>query len=184
MKKPEVNELRQKLISLNSSQPGDAFTREQLEIVRRIRNQPAHSHDLQDFSRMNVEVQSEKAELAHEMVKMWKQQITLLLQESESETESANSFASTVHESETVNSLPPKNAEFLLALILDKKDQEAAIGCFTELYSKKVVRWGKSRARLWAWVQVGKTLVPVLKRVGLKVSGLIAAYEWLKHPLS
>ena len=83
-----------------------------------------------------------------------------------------------------VNSLPPKNAEFLLALLLDKEDQEAAIGCFEELYSKRVVRWGKSRARVWAWVQVGKTLAPVLKRVVLKVSGLVAAYEWLKHHLS
>ena len=106
------------------------------------------------------------------------------VQDAEGETETTRPVASPSRGIDTTKSQPPKNAEFLLALLLGKEDQEAALGCFAELYEKKAIRWGKSRARVWAWVQVAKTLAPVLKRVVLKLSGLAAAYEWLKHHLS
>jgi hypothetical protein len=152
----------------------------QMKLVRSIRNDLVHSRDL-GHGKTELTVRIEESVLA-ELRKRFTQ--SSLLQDGESKTETAKSFASMARGSETVNSLPPKNAEFLLALFLNKEDQEAATGCFAELYSKRVVRWGKSRALLWAWIQVGKTLVSVLKRVVLKVSGLIAAYEWLKHHLS
>lgn len=79
---------------------------------------------------------------------------------------------------------PPKNAELLFLLLLNKEEQEAAIGCFSELYAKRVVRLGKVRAWIWAWCEVAKTAGAVFKRLALKVSGLVAAYEWLKHHLS
>jgi len=168
---------------LDSLQGDGEFSQVDINLLYRIRDRMAHSYDLKHFSGTQNEKETQvKAYLRYIARKMLTEHS--LRMQSESRTKNSKSFASTTGKSETVNSLPPKNAEFLLALFLSKEDQEAAIGCFTELYSKRVVRWGKSRARIWAWVQVGKTLVPVLKKVVLKVSGLIAAYEWLKHHLS
>ena len=189
---------------LYSGQAEAEFNQEHIKVLRQIRNDLAHSHNSGDFSsqipshtlydelkkRLRQGTSLQESGSNTETAKFFttsargSETVNSLPQESESNTEIAKSFATSARVSETANSLPPKNAEFLLALFLGKEDQEAAIGCFTELYSKRVVRLGKSRARLWAWVQVGKTLVPVLKRVVLKVSGLIAAYEWLKHHLS
>lgn len=146
-----------------------------------LRAYVARSHDPQNFLRLGIEI------ARFDKDERWMRVKTLLVgslrQDKDAGTETEDSFDS-ASESTPVNFLPPANAEFLLALFLDKANQEAAIGCFAELYSKRVLRWGESRARLWAWVQVGKTLLPVLKRVVLKVTGLFAAYEWLKHHLS
>ena len=76
---------------------------------------------------------------------------------------------------------PPLNAEFLLGVLLKREDQEIAIGCFIEVYGKKLERLGKRRADLWAWCDVVKTAWAVLKHGLLKMTGFYAAYEWLKH---
>lgn len=79
---------------------------------------------------------------------------------------------------------PPKNAELLLTLLLRRDEQEAAIGCFSEIYAKKVRRLGKRRAAIWAWCDVLRTLWPVIKRTFIRISGLAATVEWLRRHFS
>lgn len=79
---------------------------------------------------------------------------------------------------------PPKNAELLLTLFLRRDEQEAAIGCFSEIFAKKVQRLGKRRAVIWAWCDVLRTLWPVIKRMFVRVSGLAATVEWLRRHFS
>lgn len=161
----------------------DGLSPVQVEILHLLANGIADCDDLGQtlgLSVANVRIQKIKLqnEISRRVVNKW------LVQKAERKTETTRSVDYTNRGIDTAKFLPPKNAEFLLALMLGKENQEAALGCFAELYEKKAIRWGKSRARVWAWVQVAKTLAPVLKRLVLKLSGLAAAYEWVKHHLS
>ena len=86
-------------------------------------------------------------------------------------------------QNETANE-PPKNAELLLSLLLRQDEQDSAIGCFSELFAKKVQRLGRKRAVIWAWCDVLRTLCPVIKRNFLRISGLAATVEWLRRHFS
>ena len=78
---------------------------------------------------------------------------------------------------------PPKNAELIFSILFPREQQEYALGCFCELYVKRVARLGAKRAWLWAWCEVLKGLYPSLKRAGLRITGLAAAAEWLRQQL-
>jgi len=169
--------------SLNTDQQTARLTRMQLEILSLIRNGIAHPHELaQTLGISDERARFEKAKLYDRILKSVRQGTSL--QGAERRVEKEKTLLPAERLIERTKSLPPRNAEFILGLLVSKEDQEAALGCFEELYRKRVVRLGESRARVWAWCQVGKTVWPVLKRIVLKVSGLIAAYEWLKHHLS
>ncbi len=78
---------------------------------------------------------------------------------------------------------PPKNAELIFSVLLPREQQECALGCFCELYAKRLNKLGARRAWLWAWCEVLKELSPSLKRAGLRITGLAAAAEWLRRQL-
>jgi hypothetical protein len=79
---------------------------------------------------------------------------------------------------------PPKNAELLLSIFVPREQQEYAIGCFTELYGKRVTRLGERRARIWAWCEVAKEGFPFLKRAIKRVTGFATAAVLLRRLMS
>jgi len=78
---------------------------------------------------------------------------------------------------------PPKNAELFLYLLLEREDRVWAIGDFVELYSLVLNRLGRSRAKLWAYVEVVRAVWPLARRVIGRATGLIAVTEWVRRHL-
>lgn len=75
------------------------------------------------------------------------------------------------------------NGEFLLSILLNKDEQEAAIGDFLERYAHKLQRLGKLRADLWAYSDVARTVWPVLQRKLAKTVGIVGAADWIRRHL-
>ena len=79
---------------------------------------------------------------------------------------------------------PPVNGEFALHLLLSKEEQEAVSGDLIERYGQKCERFGEQRARLWFYCEVFRSVWPLLRRAIARVSGLIAAGEWIRRHIS
>ena len=56
----------------------------------------------------------------------------------------------------------PASAEYLLYLFLSQKDREGLLGDLAEEFDLVVQRFGARKARLWYWVQVLRSLGPLL----------------------
>jgi hypothetical protein len=76
---------------------------------------------------------------------------------------------------------PPINAEFILHLLLRHDEHDALIGDLIERYGKKCARLGVRRAKLWFYAEILWTALPLLKRVLVKASGLVAFGEWVRR---
>lgn len=58
---------------------------------------------------------------------------------------------------------PPRQAEFLLHLLLPKPMRESLIGDLAEEFSTSIIpKFGRRRASLWYWTQVGFSICTVL----------------------
>jgi hypothetical protein len=79
---------------------------------------------------------------------------------------------------------PPLNAEFILHLLLNKDEQDAIIGDLIERYGSKARRMGVRRANLWFYMEIARTTWPLLKRIAVRASGLIALGEWVRRHVS
>lgn len=104
-------------------------------------------------------------------------------------TEIKNSKGHFIHVSiddsrKEVRSMPPINAEYVLHLFLRRDEREALIGDLIERYVEKCDRFGKRRADFWFYMEVGRSLWPLLKRVVGRVSGLMALCEWIRRHVS
>ena len=75
------------------------------------------------------------------------------------------------------------NGELLLSILLNKDEQEAAIGDFLELYAQKLERLGKLRADIWAYSDIARTVWPVLRRKLAEAMGIVGAAEWIRRHL-
>jgi hypothetical protein len=85
-----------------------------------------------------------------------------------------------IRETESVKlaSVPPRNAEFLFYLFLDKKHCEALVGDLEERYLLIFKKFGKHKADFWYWTESVQSVGPVvwawMKKAALKpVIGLI-----------
>lgn len=88
----------------------------------------------------------------------------------------------------SVKSLPneqtesPKPAQLLLYLLLPKKQREAVIGDLEEQYTEACQRLGKRGADIWYFVEVMKSVWPILAAWGkklLKLGGAAFLGHWL-----
>jgi hypothetical protein len=76
---------------------------------------------------------------------------------------------------------PPLNAEFVLHLLLKKEEQDAVIGDLLERYANKYKRLGKSRADIWFYTEVGRSLWPLAKRFAAKAIKIAVVGEWIRR---
>jgi hypothetical protein len=63
---------------------------------------------------------------------------------------------------------PPKFAEYLLYLLLLKKDREPVLGDLEEEYQEVYNRFGKKLAIIWYYKQVGASYWPLITRATTK----------------
>ncbi|HEV2864241.1 MAG TPA: permease prefix domain 2-containing transporter [Pyrinomonadaceae bacterium] len=75
---------------------------------------------------------------------------------------------------------PPRNAQFLLYLFLEKRGREEAVGDALEDYSQYIKRVGKLRADILFWQEAGRCAWPFIKRTAAKIGGLIVIGEWIR----
>jgi hypothetical protein len=68
----------------------------------------------------------------------------------------------------------PLNAEYLLYLLLSKRDSEAVAGDLEERWRKIKKRFGVRRANFWYWTQVIRSLWPFGVAAVKRASGLLA----------
>lgn len=74
-----------------------------------------------------------------------------------------------------------RNCELILSLLLNKAEQEPAIGDFLERYEQKCQRLGRRRTDLWAYSEVLRTVWPVLKRKLGTLLKLFIAADWVRR---
>ena len=74
---------------------------------------------------------------------------------------------------------PPSGAEYLLFLLLSRKDRDTVIGDLTECYPKVLRRFSKRRANVWYCKEAASFLFPQLRRALLKIGALV----WLGRVL-
>ena len=71
--------------------------------------------------------------------------------------------------------LPPRNAKFILLIFLSKKAREACLGDLEETFYEIVEEFGPRRAKFWYWSQIIRSLSPwiwtLTKRVGIGGGG-------------
>lgn len=94
------------------------------------------------------------------------------------------------HRSKKVKS-PPLRAQFILYLLLAKRESEAIIGDLVEMYPQMVKKFGKRKADLLVWSQVIRAVVPIILsfvrpvvRYCLRAGGLLAAAAFIRRILS
>ena len=75
-------------------------------------------------------------------------------------------------ESSEVEIAPPRNAEYILRLILPKANRQTIIGDLIEEYAEVRNRFGQNRADYWFRVQVAFSLWPIIRRLLLKAISL------------
>jgi hypothetical protein len=63
---------------------------------------------------------------------------------------------------EPINVTPPKPAEYLLYLFLSKDNREAILGDLEEEFHEVEAKFGMNKARIYYWVQVIKSIYPLL----------------------
>jgi hypothetical protein len=74
---------------------------------------------------------------------------------------------------------PPMTAEYILHLLLPKKDREACIGDLIEEYRDIYERFGKLRADFWFSTQVVLSTWPLLRRLILRIAILLLLGRWM-----
>jgi len=86
---------------------------------------------------------------------------------------------------------PPLRAQFVLYLVLAKRESEAIIGDLVEMYPLMVKKFGKRKADLLVWSQVIRAVVPIILsfvrpvvRYCLRAGGLLAAAAFIRRMLS
>lgn len=67
---------------------------------------------------------------------------------------------------------PPINAEYLLHLVLGKKEREAVIGDLIQEYRRIMQRFGRRNADIWFCKQVISSLWPFLRRAIVRLGTL------------
>ena len=65
----------------------------------------------------------------------------------------------------TSHPVPPKGAQRILKSLLKKEQREWILGDFEELFQSEVVEHGKTRAKLWYWAQVLKSIPSFIRNL-------------------
>jgi hypothetical protein len=78
----------------------------------------------------------------------------------------------------TVN---PKNARFLIQLLMANKEGDALLGDLEERFNRIAQEHGVERARFWYWFQVVTSLRPIAWAWLKRITGLAAAYEAIRR---
>jgi hypothetical protein len=68
---------------------------------------------------------------------------------------------------------PPINAEYVLYLFLKREERESVIGDLVECYDRLFRRFGKRRADIWFYKQVGGSFFALLRRAVLRIGALV-----------
>jgi len=79
---------------------------------------------------------------------------------------------------------PPFNAEYLLYFLLSKKDRKVLIGDLIEEYGEVLERFNKRRADFWFYKQVIGSVLPLLRRLVLKIGALVWLGRILRRLIS
>jgi len=79
---------------------------------------------------------------------------------------------------------PPKNAKFLLYLVLDKNSRDPGLGDAIENFGKHVKMFGRRRAKILFYQEVARSAWPFVKRLAMKASGLFLLGKWLRKFIS
>lgn len=59
---------------------------------------------------------------------------------------------------------PPKFAEFVLELLLPRKEAEYLVGDLAESYVQKESKYGPTKAKVWYWRQVAGSAYPLIRK--------------------
>jgi hypothetical protein len=80
----------------------------------------------------------------------------------------------------TKTPVPPKRAEKLLLLILDKKGREYLVGDLAEEYTEIAANQGEQFAKVWYYKQVAASAWPMIRKV-LRFGLYIWIGEWIRQ---
>ena len=85
---------------------------------------------------------------------------------------------------EADKSRPPQFGEYILYLFLLKKDRDNVLGDLQEEYSEVLLKFGRTKAKIWYYKQVYTSIWPLLRRALLKWTALIGIGEWIRRLIS
>jgi hypothetical protein len=73
---------------------------------------------------------------------------------------------------------PPLLGQFILEVLLPRKEADHVIGDLVEAYNEKARKYGITKAKIWFWTQVASSVRPLVRRALLWVVFWLA--EWLR----
>lgn len=87
------------------------------------------------------------------------------------------------HLSQVNQSMSPQFGEFLLCLFLvcSKEERESILGDLQEEYTWFLLKFGKTKAKIWYYKQVYTSIRPFLRRILLKWTILTGIGEWIRR---
>jgi hypothetical protein len=59
---------------------------------------------------------------------------------------------------------PPLLGQFILEVLLPRKEAEHVIGDLVETYNEKALKYGVTKAKIWFWTQVASSVRPLVRR--------------------
>ncbi|MDQ1591610.1 MAG: hypothetical protein QOG71_2237 [Pyrinomonadaceae bacterium] len=80
----------------------------------------------------------------------------------------------------TKKPVPPKRAEKLLLLILDKKGREYLVGDLAEEYTEIAAKQGERFAKVWYYKQVAASAWPMIRK-GVRWGLIASVGEWIRR---